>query len=491
MFLNDNKYKLIQCKNYDKGYIGIESLAGFNAMMLAYEHLEGIVYYTSKLTSNYLSLKPNKRVELIKKTFTETNNLKSKKIIKHTDYVLIPRDYQLEAVEKLKGKTRTILQLPCGMGKTLVSMILSKEFKKVIVLSNLKAHSEQNQIRFNDYLKSYADLLVESNDGTRDKEEIKQFINDNEKAMIFSTYKSLDVLIDILVNIPDNEINNYYVVIDEFHNISYTDVYENIESPMYKLLHSKLKILFMSATPRLFGKLDVSRNTNNLESEVTNEEANEIDVETDPSIFGSIDYKYEMAKAIENKYITDYNIYVPSLVKKATEDIDKIYTEMKLKDFNKEISVKARFILKGCLEKGSKKCIIYCKSHQEANEMNKIIASMANDYFAVSNCVDTILSVDNAKQRKDKMKQFIDCNGYAFICSVDILNECIDIPECDSIFITYTSQSHIRNIQRLCRANRLNRKNPYKVASIFLWIDANYFEMEIFIKHIKEFTRND
>jgi hypothetical protein len=66
------------------------------------------------------------------------------------------------------------------------------------------------------------------------------------------------------------------------------------------------------------------------------------------------------------------------------------------------------------------------------------------------------------------------------------LNECVDIPVCDSIFITYVSKSRIRNIQRLCRANRKWAENPNKVASIFLWCDE-YAEMACFMKHLKEY----
>ena len=514
---NDGEYKIIQCKFYNSNSIGIDCLAGFNAMMLAYDHLKGIVYHTSQITSNLLSLKQSSRIIYIKKDienkelYKEVENkekIQKKKynkinILNTNKITLKPRDYQLDAYNLLKNKNRTILQLPCGMGKTLISIMLSKDYNKVIVLSNLKAHCEQNKSRFEEQLKNYKTLLVQS-DGTRDIEEVKKFINSYKKTCIFSTYKSLDIIMAYFTSLESdsNIFSDFLIIIDEFHNISYGDVYENIESPMYKLLNSKLNIMFMSATPRLFYKSNINDNNkdneqdneedneqdNEEDNEEDNEQDNEIeDIEIDNKIFGNIDYKYEMSLAIENKYVSDYEIFIPSLVIKVNNNIDKIYDEMTVKQFDKALSLKVRFLLKGCLEKGSKKCIIYNKSHQEANDMKIIINSMAYDYFAIKHTCETILSTDKSNVRNNKLKQFIDTKDLAIICSVDILNECIDIPKCDSIFITYTSHSNIRNIQRLCRANRIDKDNIYKIANIFLWIDNDYCEMGTFIKHIKEF----
>ena len=491
LYLNENgEYKLIQCKCYSKNSISIDCLAGFNAMMLAYDNLKGIVYYTSKLTSNLQSLKQSYRITYIKKDLENIYNLDN--IIMNTInspniLQLIPRDYQFNAYNNLKFKNRTILQLPCGMGKTLISIMLAKDYKKIIVLSNLKAHCEQNKNRFEEQMTNYTTLLVESgNNGTRDINKIKKIFNTIENFVIFSTYKSLDIIIDLLKDINDNtKLLEYFIIIDEFHNISYNDIYDNIDSPMYKLLNSKFKIMFMSATPRLFNNLNKS---DIIDSENNIEEYD--DIEIDNNIFGNIDYKYEMSLAIENKFVCDYEIFIPSLLIKASEGIENIYNEMNIKEFDKELSLKARFILKGCLEKGSKKCIIYNKSHIEAFEMKKILDSMSYDYYAIKHTCDTILSTDNTKTRENKLKIFIENKDFSFICSVDILNECIDIPSCDSIFITYTSQSNIKNIQRMCRANRINKDNIYKKANIFLWINSNYNEMGIFMKHIKEFDNN-
>ena len=53
---------------------------------------------------------------------------------------------------------------------------------------------------------------------------------------------------------------------------------------------------------------------------------------------------------------------------------------------------------------------------------------------------------DNKESRINKIKSFTVFNGFSILISIEILNECIDIKECDSIYFTYCSNSKIKNI---------------------------------------------
>jgi len=55
------------------------------------------------------------------------------------------------------------------------------------------------------------------------------------------------------------------------------------------------------------------------------------------------------------------------------------------------------------------------------------------------------------------------------ICNVHILDEGIDIPECDAVYLTHPNNNPINIIQRISRSNRLNINNNEKIAKIFLW----------------------
>jgi hypothetical protein len=70
--------------------------------------------------------------------------------------------------------------------------------------------------------------------------------------------------------------------------------------------------------------------------------------------------------------------------------------------------------------------------------------------------------------------------------SVRILDECIDIPACDSIYITYPSNSKIRTIQRLSRCIRIDKNNKFKKGNIFIWCDE-YSEILETLGGIKEY----
>ena len=54
------------------------------------------------------------------------------------------------------------------------------------------------------------------------------------------------------------------------------------------------------------------------------------------------------------------------------------------------------------------------------------------------------------------------------LCSIRILDESIDLPKCDSIFISNVNEnsSDIKMVQRLGRAIRLDRDNPNKIAIV-------------------------
>ena len=180
----DNKYYIVQCKNYsEKNYVTIQDLAGFFMMSKLYD-LDGIVFYTSKLSPNLSCQKNCNEIKFIKNTF---NSIFSKNDIislienKYTNFIDKSFDYQIEACNIiqniLKNENRAILQLPCGMGKTLISMKISLNYDTVIILSPLKQYCIQNMERFKSEFKykDYESLIIDS-DGTRNINQILKFL---------------------------------------------------------------------------------------------------------------------------------------------------------------------------------------------------------------------------------------------------------------------------------------------------------------------------
>ena len=464
----DNQFYIVQCKNYSENSVRIENLAGFYAMV-AHHQLPGIVYYTSRLSIHLQGLRKNPAISFVNLPLGNTNHLEIPEVISN-DFVkkesLIEKafDYQKDAYEAcfsvLKEGKRTILHLPCGMGKTLISMMVSKNFPQIVIVSPLKQYCIQNLSRYisDASFAEYSHLLIDS-DGTRNVSEIEKFIESNKKFIFSVTYKSCDVLVEII-----EKLENFVVIFDEFHNISKNDVSGENNSGIYQLLVSESKIMFMSATPRIF----------ELEDEELNSE-----------IFGEIDYSFPFGKAIESKYICDYKVFIPDIKLDNKPFTDAIQQEVSVEKFDNSLLTKANFLIRGMLETGGRKSIVYAKSQKDSFELKSIIKNL-EEYFAIPIYVETILSVDSREERTSKLKTFSSFDGFGFLISVEILNECIDIPVCDTIFITYPSESKIRNIQRICRANRKNSMDYNKYARIFLWADEYDDCFDVF-SHLKEF----
>jgi superfamily II DNA or RNA helicase len=402
--IND-EYIIIQCKNYsENNYIGVLDLAGFYMMISHYE-LNGIVYYTSKLSQNITSQKPTDKIKYIKKIFdnnqieNNNNDNDNENKIKN-NLISNARDYQMEAVNKINSvfstKKRAILQLPCGLGKTLISMMVGLNYEQIVIFSPLKQYCIQNLDRYLSESKysKYKSLIIDS-DETRDIDVITEFIKKNNKFILSVCFKSVDVIMKII-----DKLNNPIFIIDEWHNISKNDIILSEEYPMSNLLYSDSRILFMSATPKIY--------------DVEDDELNE-------ELFGEIEYSYNMGTAIKNGLICDYEIYLPDIQVNNNIFVKDIDEEINLNEYainSNDLLIKSNFIMRGLLETGARKCIMYATTHEEAEEYRKILIKL-NEYFSVDLLVNTILSKDNKESRINKIKSFTVFNGFSILINVE------------------------------------------------------------------------
>ena len=441
--VEEDSLSLVQCKNGYKSGVTINDLAGFNFWM-ANTNFNGYVYYTNKLSNNILYSPKSDRIEYIKQPYDKPK-VSSNQIIKITPY-----QYQIDASNKVDETFnspsdiytfgyRGILTLPCGCGKTYTSYLIANKYKQVIIISPLKQFAKQNLDRYIEYGYSNNTLLVDSDEeGTRDRSIIKKFIKDNNNYLISSTFDSIDVIYSCLKHMSDP-----LFIIDEFHNISKNNITDK-EDDFYKLLNSDHKILFMSATPRVY--------------EMENEDYEQ------ENIFGDIVYKMSFNDAINNNYITDYKIWLPSI----HEDNTELLNELSVYDIDSEIKSKCMFLYINLLKHGSRKCIIYCKNKKELNSM-MINMELLNKYYSIDYEQNKIISGTSLEDRLNILKQFEKSNKIYLLFSIRILDECIDIPSCDSIYIVNPPSSKIRTIQRLCRCIRKDKNNPNKIGNIFIW----------------------
>ena len=194
----DDTIDYIQCKNYSTtgidNTINICDLAGFYNFIAENNITNSIVYYSGKL-SQQIVCRQNK-IKYI--------NIP---LINNAEFIKItPRDYQIEAFNKLKNIKRTVLSMPCGTGKTLVTFMLSIDYKNIIILTPLISTAEQNMTHFKNYYNNNIDnnyILINCK-AERNINNIKL----KNKNIIVSTYDSSDIIVKILHNL---DANNTYI----------------------------------------------------------------------------------------------------------------------------------------------------------------------------------------------------------------------------------------------------------------------------------------
>jgi len=446
IYINQNdECIIVQCKNYNKS-IKIDDLSGFFFIMCKHIDKIGEIYYTNKLSKKILNEYNNdNRIKLIKKEIIQDTKVTN---------IIKPYDYQNNIIklaeEYYKDNISGIISCPCGTGKTLISCYIGMNYNIVIIITPLKQYAKQNIDRFKIYENDRNSLLIDS-DGTRNITDINEFIKNNSKILLSVTYKSCDIICDII-----NQLEKVFIIFDEFHNFSYNNIYEESDN-IYKLINNyNIKKLYLSATPRIY----------ELEGN------NDIDVN---EIFEDYIYKMSFNEAIENKYISDYELYLPIFGNDSIDEINNC-------NIHQDYLLKLQFLIEAIKMQGNLKIIVYVRTHEEIDtfisEFNKI-----NEYYSYDVDINKITCNDSYTNRTKILDDFSKSNKINILLSVHILDEAIDIPSCNSIYMTYVSSSKIKNIQRISRAMRYQNN---KIAKIFLFCN-DIDESISYISSIREY----
>ena len=448
IYINQNgECIIVQCKNYTNS-IRIEDLSGFFFIMRKHKDKVGEIYYTNRLSRKITEeFFDDDSIKLIKKEFY------SEDIINIPEFIIKPYDYQTNiinlAYDYYNNNNSGIIIMPCGTGKTLISCYIGMNYKIVIFITPLKQYAKQNIDRYNNYEIDRKTILIDS-DGCRDINKINEFIQFN-KILLSVTYKSCDIICEII-----DKLDNVLIVFDEFHNFSHNNIYDENNSINKLINNDKHNKLYLSATPRIY--------------ELENND--DIDVN---EIFGEYIYKMSFNEAITNKYISDYEIYLPIF---SNEDENLEY----IGNIHEDYLLKLQFLIEAIKVSSNLKVIVYVRTHQEINDFienfNKI-----NEYYAYDVLINKITCDNSYKQRNKILDEFNESEKISILLSVHILDEAIDIPTCNAIYMTYISSSKIKNVQRMSRAMRYKNK---KVAKIFLFC-KNIDESLEYFSSIKEY----
>ena len=352
------------------------------------------------------------------------------------------RPYQEDALVQLKDKDGINgLYIPCGMGKTVISGHHLKGFNSslIVAIAPLRVSVKNLQDRLSCFLPTYKSLLVDSDtDGTTNPGEIKRFLEEGDSnKIIYSTYDSaVEILSEIITCYEDA-----FCLADEIHNAN---------EHVCKFINRFPNGLIMSATMPV-----------------------EILEEIEVNHIVSIPFSY----GIKEGYLVDYTVWLPHLVKASdgTTSVD-VDIPVEFLEFNKELTAKALYLVACMLKTGSRRCIAYMSSQDECDAFMEIVSSVFQNYHGLNVWTNKIDSETPSKKRSAILEEFQNGNSgtYHILTSIRILDEAVDIPACDSEFVTSIGErsSDIRMMQRSMRGSRLDSKNPSKRNNIFLWADG-------------------
>jgi superfamily II DNA or RNA helicase len=473
--IDNDKLSIIQCKNGYTNGLCVDDIAGIMMRTAFIRDVPTFIYYTHCLSRNInytaslspyvsqvnadklLDVSDDNKIYFVKLPYNEDNIVKD--IVKKE---ITPYSYQVEAANRFKEhfetNNRGILSLPCGCGKTYTSYLISKNYNHVIIISPLREFASQNLNRFIEYGYDKRNTMLVDCDGNRDLDNIKTFIKNHKRLLISCTYNSTDLIAECLDLFQDA-----LFIVDEFHNLSKANISDD-KNPIFNLLMSNHRILFMSATPRIYG----------IEYD---DEMYDMDC-----LFGDVVYQMTFRDAINNKYTTDYKLWLPS-VHENNKELDK---ELSIYQIDNEMKNRCKFLYSCIANNGSRKCIVYCKDTEDMKTMMECMKTL-NEFYIMDIEMSSISCEDSENKRKLTLECFANNNKkIQLLFNIRILNECIDIPSCDSIYISYAPKNKITTIQRISRATRTDKNNPYKVANIYIWCEE-YEEILETLSGIKEY----
>jgi superfamily II DNA or RNA helicase len=366
---------------------------------------------------------------------------------------ITPNQHQMEVLDKVGDKylTADILKLywACGLGKALVGILIVKKlgFKKVVI--GVPSIYLQEQMK-KEILKIYTNpdnILFVGGNETNDISHITERMDSHETIFIITTYHSCK-FIQHLKGID-------YKIGDEAHHLvgKITDAgfrsFHNIQST---------KTLFMTATE----KIDELKEERTYSMDNIEQFGEYLDIKT-------------VYWAIENKKITDYNIL---LIKNTEAEVDEILTHLKISlddTFDKipYVTKKSLFIscymtLKSLLQyTGLTHILMYTNTIDEASLCAIYLYKLLPYFISLDDIyIKDLHSKSNINLEKE-VEAFKE-STYGIIPCIRIFGEGFDLPRLNGVCIASNMESEIRCVQALLRPNRIDIKNPDKIAYILL-----------------------
>ena len=399
---------------------------------------------------------------------------KNKNVIKKEKKTKVPRDYQIDIIRKgieyYLINNKGMLILICGVGKTLISLWITKELKlnKILIgVPNTELLKQWVDViqGNNEYYGVFLNAKILIVNGDCDKNTIIKFLQDNQECIVITTYHSSYKVLE-----STNELNYEFdmKLNDECHHLTTSNMeIANTRRTFVQMLNIKSKKqLSLTATLK---QIEVIENNPEI---VSNE---------NKEFFGDIIDRKNMIWAINKNIICDY--VIQTIITEEVE-LEEIINKFEIsEECNKRLFLSAYVTLKSITENHSHHLLIYVNNQYNADKIIHYIELLIeHEYFSSNNLFfhSYHSGLDETITTKDNIIKEFDRNNNGFMSCVYSLGEGWDFPKLDGVVFAETMSSNIRIVQSALRASRKNTNEPNKIAKMIIpilysenWLNTN------------------
>jgi superfamily II DNA or RNA helicase len=378
-----------------------------------------------------------------------------------------PRDYQEIIINKsyeyFQINEKGLLIIPCGVGKTLISLWITQELKSNTILIGVpnKLLLKQWEKVICVLFQSVPYLIVS---GGVDTESIMRFLENNQKkCIVITTYSSAH---KVYTAIQDTSFVFGMKLLDEVHHLTTSNM---------RLASTTKKYIQMLNIPSV-KQLSLTATLKQLESMCDDG----IVVSNDNvEYFGEIIDRKCLLWAINENIICDYVIQtIITNEEQLEQQLSRFHI---IEENDKRLFLSAFASLKSIFDGHSHHLLIYSNNKDNSFKLIQYIKMLLDDnYFDIPDLYySNYHSEMKSKDQKEIINNFEKAK-FGIITCVYCLGEGYDNHNIDAVVFAENMSSNIRIVQSALRASRKNKHQPNKITKIILpilnkddWLENN------------------
>ncbi len=379
-----------------------------------------------------------------------------------------PKDYQRVIIQKsyeyFQTKDKGLLIIPCGCGKTIISLWITQELNSNTILigvPNILLLKQWEKIKI---FPDIPYLVVSSG---IDIETITNFLEKNKKrCIVITTYSSAYKVLSATQNICykfDMKIN------DECHHLTSTsmEIAHNTKQYIQMLSIESIKQISLTATLK---QIADDYDPCSRDSEPLGEN-NKVISNDNIEYFGEIIDRKCLLWAINKNIICDY------VIQTIITNEEEITVD---NENDKRLFLSAFASLKSINDGNSHHLLIYSNNKDNSYKLIEYIKQILNDsYFHIPDLYYSNYHGDMKSKEQIEILNNFNKATFGIIPCVYCLGEGYDNHKIDAVVFAENMSSNIRIVQSALRAGRKNILEPNKITKIILpilnndWLENN------------------